>query len=74
MSKDFIIQNQVWSFNVDFTGKLVEAKNQSDNVTLVYNRTSSNFSVEDTSEEYVFPVGVLLKMLSLSSTEMGLHS
>jgi len=74
VSKDFIIQNQVWSFNVDIGGKLVEAKNQLDNVTLVYNRTNSNFSVEDTNKEYVFPVGVLLKMLSLSSTEMGLHS
>lgn len=74
MSKDFIIQNQVWSFNVDLGGKLVEAKNQSDNVTIVYNRTSSNFSVEDTNKEYVFPVGVLLKLLSLSSTEMGLNS
>ena len=72
MIQDFIIQNQVWSFNVDIGGKIVEAKNQSDNVTIVYNRTSSNFSVEDANKQYTFPVGVLLKLISLSSKEMGL--
>jgi hypothetical protein len=71
MSQDFVIQNQVWNFNVSQEGQIVEAKNQSENVSVSYNRTSSNFSVDDTSKDYTFPIGVLLKMLSLSSTEMG---
>lgn len=67
---DSLIKEELWTFQILDNGKfIIASRSGDDKSTITYDRNKSEVILSPSFEKV--PIGLFLKMMSLSSTEMG---